>query len=183
MRRLRYSEWGGLLTIGMALLTVTPAFSQMDPTKSKIAKTPNRVVQGEARAIEGDTLSINGTIVRLMGIDSPDRGQRCRNMRGRELDCFTVARRILESLLQGRNVECTIAERDRNRQFKGECRADGVDLGGAMVARGWAFAYRALTPAYASSEAYAQRKGLGLWSGKVEKPWEWRSRRQRETAR
>ena len=86
-------------------------------------------------------------------------------------------------MLKDEEVTCTIAEKDRNGQKMGECRVRGVDLGAAMVSRGWAFAYRSLSPTYVSGEAFAQSRTLGLWAGKVEKPWQWRSRQQRERAR
>lgn len=172
-----------LIAVLAILFPAFPAYAQGGTTKGKVANTPNQTLKGKARALEGDVLSMDGTTVRLMGIDAPDPGQKCKNRYGRELDCFTVGTAVLENLVKGEEVTCTIAEQDRNGQKAGECRVRGVDLGAAMVARGWAFAYRSLSPTYASGEAYAQSKGLGLWAGKVEKPWQWRSRRLRENAR
>lgn len=144
---------------------------------------PNFSLSGPAIAVEGDMLSVNGQAVRLMGIDAPDPGQMCRNRRGSQFDCFAIATSVLRNLVEGADVECTVADKDRNGQNQGECRVRGIDLGGAMVARGWAFAYRSLSPAYASSEAYAQTHRFGLWAGLVEKPWAWRSRMLREQAK
>nr|WP_246501111.1 thermonuclease family protein [Azospirillum rugosum] len=118
-----------------------------------------------------------------MGIDAPDQEQKCKNRYGHELDCFRIATAVLASLVKDEEVSCTIAEQDRFGQRMGECRVRGVDLGAAMVSRGWAFSYRSLSPAYTSGEAFAQSRRLGLWSGKVEKPWQWRSRQLREKAR
>lgn len=159
------------------------AYAQGGTTKGKVANTPNETVKGQGVAVEGDLLTVKGAPVRLMGIDAPDVGQKCRNRYGHELDCFRIATAVLASLIKDQEVTCTIAERDRNGQQMGECRVRGVDLGSAMVSRGWAFAYRSLSPAYASSEAFAQSRRLGLWAGKVEKPWQWRSRQQREQSR
>jgi Micrococcal nuclease (thermonuclease) homologs len=159
------------------------AYAQGGTTKGKVASTPNETLNGRGVAVEGDLLTVNGTPVRLMGIDAPDPGQTCKNRHGHELDCFRIATAVLAGLLKDEEVRCTIAEKDRLGQMNGECRVRGVDLGAAMVARGWAFAYRSLSPTYASSEAFAQSRRLGLWSGKVEKPWQWRSRQQREQAR
>lgn len=144
---------------------------------------PNERLFGRATALEGDLLSIGGEEVRIMGIDAPEPGQMCKNKYGSRYDCFAIARGVLKAMIGTADVECTIAERDRNSQKKGECRVRGIDLGAAMVARGWAFAFRSLTPVYQQSEAYAQSKKLGMWAGQVEKPWEWRSRQLRETAR
>ncbi|HYG85680.1 MAG TPA: thermonuclease family protein [Azospirillum sp.] len=149
----------------------------------KVSAVPNTLLKGTARAVEGDVVSVNGTPVRLMGMDAPDPGQMCKNRYGHELDCFRIATAVLASLIEGEEVECTVADQDRQGRKEGECRVRGVDLGGAMVARGWAFAYRSLTSVYQQNEAYAQSKRMGLWAGRVEKPWEWRSRKLREQAR
>lgn len=152
-------------------------------TKGKVAGTPNETLKGRATALEGDLLSIDATPIRLMGIDAPDPGQKCRNRYGHELDCFKVATAVLAAMVKDEEVTCTIAEKDRTGEKKGECRVRGVDLGAAMVSRGWAFHYASLSMAYQKGEAYAQSKKMGLWAGQVEKPWQWRSRRLREGAR
>ena len=72
---------------------------------------------------------------------------------------------------------------DRTGQQVGVCRVGGTDLAAALVARGWAFAYRRLTPAYVGSEAFAESHRLGMWAGKIETPWQWRSRQLSKTAR
>ena len=183
MTRRPCSKWHSLL-LGLLLIgSAGMAHAQGGAANGKVAGTPNQTLKGRGIATEGDMLSILGTPVRLMGIDAPDVGQKCRNRYGHQLDCFRIATAVLASLIKDREVICTIAEQDRNGQQMGECRVLGVDLGAAMVSRGWAFAYRSLSPTYASSEAFAQSRRLGLWAGKVEKPWQWRSRQQREQAR
>lgn len=182
--------WGGggklgLLTIVIGLLCLlvpTYAAAQKGGTpKGQVLSTPNTAVKGTAVAVEGDLLSVNGTAVRLMGIDAPDPGQKCKNRYGHELDCFRIATAVLANMVKDAEVECTVAEQDRTGEKKGECRVRGVDLGAAMVGRGWAFAYRSLSPVYAQMEAYAQSKRMGLWAGQVEKPSQWRSRQRRES--
>ncbi|WP_448203109.1 thermonuclease family protein [Azospirillum sp. sgz302134] len=167
----------------LVTLTTGTAYAQGGKTKGKVASTPNETLKGKGAAVEGDLLTVNGTPVRLMGIDAPDPGQKCRNRYGHELDCFRIATAVLASLVKDEEITCTIADKDRTGLKMGECRVRGVDLGAAMVARGWAFSYSSLSPTYARSEDYAQSKRLGLWAGKVEKPWQWRSRQQRERAR
>jgi len=151
--------------------------------KGKVAGTANETVKGKALAVEGDLLSIDGTAIRLMGIDAPDPGQKCKNRYGHELDCFKVATAVLAAMVKDEEVTCTVAEKDRNGEKKGECRVRGVDLGAMMVSRGWAFHYASLSAIYQKGEAYAQSKRMGLWAGQVEKPWQWRSRQMREKAR
>lgn len=169
----------GLAVVLLVTAGASPALAQRGGT----ANYPNTRMVGEAVALEGDLLTVAGTPVRLMGIDAPDPGQTCQNRYGSRFDCFRIATAVLGAMVKDSEVDCTVAERDRNGRFIGECRVRGVNLGAAMVSRGWAFAYRSLTSAYQKSEAYAQSKRLGLWSGIVEKPWQWRSRKLREEAR
>jgi len=157
--------------------------NQSAKSRGPIANTPDQTIKGSAMAVEGDLLTVNGTAVRLMGIDAPDPGQKCKNRYGHELDCFKVATAVLANMVKGEEVTCTVTEQDRTGEKKGECRVRGVDLGAAMVARGWAFQYASLSPAYQKGEAYAQSKRLGLWAGQVEKPWQWRSRQIRQNAK
>jgi endonuclease YncB( thermonuclease family) len=151
--------------------------------KGKVAGTPNTSITGRATAVEGDLLTINATPIRLMGVDAPDPGEMCKNRYGHELDCFKVSTAVLANMVKDQEVTCTIAEKDRTGENKGECRVRGVDLGMTMVAMGWAFHYAGLSAAYQRAEAYAQSKKLGLWAGQVEKPWQWRSRMLREKGR
>ena len=170
---------------GLALLGAcgAPAAAQNARGGGKSPNVPNVKIAGQATAVEGDLVMVDGKTVRLMGIDAPDPGQRCKNKYGSAYDCFAIATAVLRNLVENADVECVVADRDRNGMNQGECKVRGVDLGAAMVARGWAFSYRSLTPAYASAEAYAQTNRFGMWAGKVEKPWAWRSRQLREQAK
>lgn len=184
LRRLALVVLGSLVLCGLVL--GGPAAAQTNQAakgRGPIANTPDQTVTGSAMAVEGDLLTVNGMAVRLMGIDAPDPGQKCKNRYGHELDCFKVATAVLANMVKGEEVTCTVTEQDRTGEKKGECRVRGVDLGAAMVSRGWAFQYASLSPAYQKGEAYAQSKRMGLWAGQVEKPWQWRSRQLREKAK
>ncbi len=141
---------------------------------------PAGAITGIGIPMSGDELTVGGTLIRLEGIDAPEPGQMCRNRYGRPFDCDRIATRVLESLISGRTVTCRPVDTDRTGQLIGVCRVAGVDLGAAMVARGWAFAWRSLSHSYAAAEVYAQRRRFGLWAGQVEKPWQYRSRKLRE---
>lgn len=170
MAKPRFSR-AAALAAGLTLLAAVPALAAGG------RQTPG--ISGKATALEGDLLMIDTRQIRLMGIDAPDPGETCRNRYGSSFDCFAIATGVLRALVENRTVNCLVTTRDRNGLELGECRADGVDLGAAMVARGWAFAFRSLSSAYQNNEAYAQSRRLGLWSGQVEKPWEWRSHQLR----
>ena len=48
-------------------------------------------ISGQTRVIDGDTIEIHGLRIRLQGIDTPERYQRCRDARGREYRCGDTA--------------------------------------------------------------------------------------------
>lgn len=175
-----------MVVLAAALALAAPSYAlgqTAGKPKGKVASTPHTTVKGKAVAVEGDLLAVEGTAIRLMGIDAPDPGQKCKNRYGHELDCFKVATAVLAAMIKDEEVVCVVAEKDRTGEKKGECRVRGVDLGAAMVSRGWAFQYAALSAAYQQGEAFAQSKKMGLWAGQVEKPWQWRSRQRREKTR
>jgi endonuclease YncB( thermonuclease family) len=176
--------------LGVLIVALLPAFSTAAPAQraaggsgGKSVNIPNFKISGKAVVVEGDLLSVDAKPIRLMGIDAPDPGQKCKTKYDKEFDCFAIAVAVLRNLVEDADVECVVGDKDRNGMNQGECKVRGVDLGSAMVSRGWAFAYRSLSGAYASSEAYAQTHRFGMWAGKVEKPWAWRSRQLREQAK
>jgi endonuclease YncB( thermonuclease family) len=144
---------------------------------------PHRTVSGTAVAMTGDLITVGGASVRLYGIAAPVPGETCETRYGKTYDCYRHATDILQALIGDTPVTCTITTSDRNGQQIGVCRAGGIDLASAMVSHGWAYAYRRLTPAYAGAEAFAESHRLGMWAGKVETPWQWRSRQLSDTAR
>ena len=134
------------------------------------------VLRGAGSALEGDVVSVSGSMVRLEGIDAPDPGQTCRTRHGSDYDCYTAARSQLQSMLDLGEVTCTVHATDRTQHRIGACKVLGKDLAAAMLVRGWALAYRQLSQEYGGLEARAQARKAGLWAGRVEAPWQWRTR-------
>jgi len=152
-----------LLLVGAFLLSPVTAGAQ-------------ETLTGGAQAVEGDLITVDGTNVRLYGIDAPDFGQQCENVRGATYDCFDLSRRALDMLIGGRQVTCEMKKGVNTDVRLAVCRADGQDLAAGMAAAGYALAYRRLTGDYVRHEARAMSHRRGLWAGRVEPPWLWRSR-------
>lgn len=131
---------------------------------------------GTGMAVEGDVVSVNGSAVKLWGIDAPDAGQTCQTKANQPYDCFNRAKDELSRLIGQNQVTCYERGTDRNGQSVGTCAVNGLDLAALMVRNGWALAYHELSPQYANLEAYAQARTRGLWTGRVEPPWRYRSR-------
>ena len=162
-----------------AALALAPAV----PAEAQIMYDPPQPLDGIAVVIDGDRLNVNGLPVRLYGIDAPDLGQFCLSARGRSYDCGAVARDMLERLIGTRQVQCSIFSVLTNDDQVGACAVDGHDLAAAMVIRGWAFPVPSLATRYESLESRAQSARAGVWSGRAERPWNWRRRQGAEPDR
>ena len=138
------------------------------------------VIEGQATVIDGDTIEIHGQRIRLHGIDAPEARQTCER-NGQPYRCGQQAAMVLADMIGRRTVLCEAPGgetlgRDRYGRVIGRCRAGGRDLGEALVAAGWAVAYRRYSRDYVPAEKEAQRLGAGIWAGRFEMPAEFRKR-------
>lgn len=85
-------------------------------------------LSGPARAIDGDTIRIGETSVRIWGIAAPERSE----PGGRE------ATAAMADLLARGQVSCLDSGDRSHGRVVAACTVAGVDIGGAMVASGWA---------------------------------------------
>ena len=159
------------LTVLVGPATDGRAQSQLDPYET----AEGRPVAEDV--IEGDLLRVGGTQVRLYGIDAPDVGQQCESRRGQPYDCGAAARNILSMFVRDRDVACTLYAMNADGNMVGRCFVGESDLSLAMVRGGWAFSYRSLSWRYESAQAHARTERSGIWSGRAEAPWVWRSQR------
>ena len=172
-----------LAALRLALTALPAAAADQKKTQPPPATGPNPTVSGPAVAMSGDLVTVGGASVRLKGIAAPMAGETCETRYGAIYDCYRKSTDVLQALIGNNEVSCEIVTTDRTGQKVGLCRVGNTDLGAAMVARGWAFAYRRLSPAYVPSEAFAESHRLGMWAGRVEMPWQWKSRKLTDTAK
>ncbi len=132
-------------------------------------------VAGPARVVDGDTIVVDGTRVRLAGIDAPESRQQCWRPQG-VWSCGRIAKAVLVALIDGRAVNCTERGHDRYRRIVGVCSVEGIEINRAMVAGGWALAYRSISRAYVRDEDDAREAARGVWSSTFLPPWSWRRR-------
>jgi len=109
------------------------------------------------RVADGDTIVAGAAHFRLWGIEAPDLRQVCPDGWPAGLE----ARRALEAMIRDRRVACEDRGTDRYRRRLSLCRADGRDLGAAMVAMGMAWATPS-PPDYGGIEQNARSERLGL---------------------
>lgn len=125
--------------------------------------------------IDGDSLVVDGTTYRLHGIDAPDPDQICAD----GWPAGYAAEEYLGELTEGKLITCMPTTGQRNDETMAICRADGVDLGAAMVTGGHALAFVPYSARYIKQEAAAASAGRGMHAHKCLAPWKWRARLRR----
>lgn len=147
------------------------------PAHAQVAYDPFLTIGGVPEVIDGDRIAVDGRIVRLYGIDAPEVGQICRTARGRPYECGEAAQAMLRRLIGPNDVTCTIYSSPNGMDaMVGRCQAGGVDLGGALVARGWAWRLPSLSDRYGREQSTAQARRRGIWAAPNVPAWIWRAR-------
>ena len=160
-----------------------PAFSH--PLKRGMRGTDDaQITLHVSRVIDGDTfegrldnggnpgvnpwmVQLTKIVVRINGIDAPERGQYYGD----------VATLHLQWLISGKAVGLKLKQKDTYGRWIATAYLDGADIGAEMLKEGLAWHYKEhdSNPRYAQLEAEAKQAGLGLWSDdRAVPPWEWR---------
>lgn len=155
-----------------ALISLIAIILLAGPTVAAATAT----ITGIARISDGDTISIEDTRIRLNGIDAPETDQVCINATEKTYACGIAAREALVRLVRDRTVSCTGNEIDRYDRRIMTCFVGETDINAAMVAGGWALAFRRYSDIYVGEEQIARSQQAGLWSGALIAPWDWRHR-------
>ena len=142
------------------------------------------VVLHVSRVIDGDTfegrldnggnpgvnpwmVQLTKIVVRINGIDAPERGQYYGD----------VATLHLQWLISGKAVGLKLKQKDTFGRWIATAYHDGADIGAEMLKEGLAWHYKEhdSNPLYARLEREAKQAGRGLWSDdRAVPPWKWR---------
>ena len=146
-----------------------------------IAGDMGKPITGTARVLDGDTIEITGQRIRLAAIDAPENDQTCGrpsrvSFLGEIYECGQDAAALLAELMRGQTVICIPQDQDRYNRTIAVCGTPmTVDLGGAMVRRGWAVPYLKYGGSiYLEQERQAKAEKLGMHSGRFTMPEQWR---------
>ena len=112
-----------------------------------IALFADQEVVGHPRVIDGDSLQIATSRIRLVGIDAPEMGQKCRIALEKQY-CGELSKDHLAALIGNSRIRCEWSR--------------------------LALAYRRYTDKYVLQEDIAREAGAGLWSAEFVPPWDWR---------
>ena len=160
----------------LALATAAAAQSSDDDTVVPPVAKPRFTV------VDGDTVKFGPQLVRLYGIDAPERGQTCNDGQWR---AGALAPKALEDFIAGRPVICRQVDTGRKTNPPvAQCFAGDDDLQEKMVAAGWAWALPASSKdRYVPDERDAALRNVGVHAHKCLPPAEWRAMIRREAQR
>lgn len=131
-------------------------------------------ISGPARVVDGDSLEVGGQSVRLFGIDAPEWTQVCRRD-GADWAAGRAAAFWLRARAEGKTVRCVVEDEDGHYHRRvATCHLGRRDLNRAIVAAGWAVAYRRYSDRYVKVEQAARAGQRGIWRGECDPPEEWR---------
>ena len=160
------------MTVG-AVATGALAQSSDDDTSLPPVPKPRFTV------VDGDTVKFGPQLVRLFGIDAPERSQTCDDGHWR---AGALARKALEDFIAGRPVTCRLVDPERKTNPPvAQCFAGDDDLQEKMVSAGWAWALPANSKdRYVPDERDAALRKVGVHAHKCMPPAEWRAILRRE---
>jgi endonuclease YncB( thermonuclease family) len=130
-------------------------------------------VFGPGKAKDGDSLMVGDKEVRLFGIDAPEFDQSCKRD-GQDWNCGASAADTLAQLVTGKSVVCSTVGTDQHGRTLGRCMVGATDVNRAMVASGYAVAFRRYSSDYVSAEDSARVTKRGIWAGTFQMPSDYR---------
>ncbi len=141
----------------------------------------DKKISGKARVIDGDSIKVNRHEIRLFGLDAPEYKQKCLNNQNAEYNCGIVSKEFLKNLIQGKQVECKYAERDKYDRYLSKCFIDNKSVNEEIVKNGMAVIYNfsESSDKMDSLEEYAKANKYGIWQGSFELPKDYRKNNPR----
>ena len=123
-----------------------------------------------ATNVDGDKIDIGGTRYRLFGVAAPDVRQICDDGYPAGAEAILA----LRGLVTGRRVDCESRGRDPSGRVLALCRANGRDIGEALVRAGMAWADPRTGRDYVEVERDARTDRLGVHDHACLLPDAWR---------
>jgi len=128
----------------------------------------------DIEVIDGDSFQVGSKTYQLAGIDAPELGQACDDGGHLSLCGLTAAyelRKLFE--LETGPIECAI-ESDADRP-EAVCLIGDSEISVLLLKDGSVVALPDSAPYYRASEHRARHARLGIWSGTLVPPWDWRN--------
>ena len=137
------------------------------------------IVAGKPYVIDGDTVEISGHSIRLIGIDAPERKQKCLKQ-NTTYSCGIASTSALKKMVGNSAVACHGWQKDIYQRLLATCylahqNTGDKSLNQKMVRAGWAVSYND----YYLAENRARKEKRGLWAGEFQTPSDWRQENRR----
>ena len=141
-----------------------------------------KIISGIAKVTDGDTIRIDKKKIRLLGIDAPEKKQKCSKAWltisfisfSKDYPCGQISSDKLKKRINNKVLICKWSNKDRYKRFIAECFENKKNINAWMVRNGYAVAYTKYSKKYVAQENIAIKDKSGLWSGTFEMPWDWR---------
>jgi endonuclease YncB( thermonuclease family) len=135
---------------------------------------PEGAIVGTASVIDADTLDIRSERIRLVGVDAPESGQKCKDASGALVRCGSTAANALDAWINRNPVTCASEGTDRYQRVLGKCSVRGQSVQDWLVRNGYAVAYREYSTEFVPAEIAAREAKAGIWAGEFVMPSDWR---------
>jgi endonuclease YncB( thermonuclease family) len=172
------SAAAGLLLVGSLVAGTSRTSSLSVASLNPFSST---MVEGTASAVSGDVLRLKGQLVRLDGIEAPERDQRCGTTaptkgQSKRWACGEAAAEMLSRTVRGKTVRCSLSGQDDLGRPRGSCLIGEQNVGAELVRVGLAFSDGGLLSGFGSLEREARNQKLGIWRGDADRPSEHRAK-------
>ncbi|WP_187153087.1 thermonuclease family protein [Campylobacter volucris] len=131
---------------------------------------PNSYVNTKViRVVDGDTIEVKmndkEAIVRLFGIDAPEKNQAYGQM----------SKKFLSAIVLNKDIVLNVKDEDKYGRILAIVYLNDKDINQVMVANGYAWAYEHYSDLYVKDQQLAQSAKKGLWEEKDPiEPYKWR---------
>jgi endonuclease YncB( thermonuclease family) len=155
-----------------------PSLPSMSLSSFVPFKASDPPITGRASVVAGDMLRIGETMIRIDGVEAPDREQSCARSDNRRWRCGEAAQSALSRLISGKQVRCEPISKDSSGVLRATCFIGSNDVAAALVTGGHVLAESGMLARYRAEQGTAREAKAGLWgsSGEPERPAAWRSR-------
>ncbi|MEP2472549.1 MAG: thermonuclease family protein, partial [Paracoccaceae bacterium] len=132
-------------------------------------------IQGEISVFDGDTLEIEPMLIRLHGVDAPEKSQSCKRAGQGAWRCGSAASKRLSELIHEKEVSCEALDRDPYGWIVSRCAVDGQDIGTVLINEGLAWAFIEYSSDYVALDEVVRARGVGVWQEASQTPWDYRN--------
>jgi endonuclease YncB( thermonuclease family) len=164
----------GVETSSTSTLPEAPAVPEATVAEANPPPAPAGAIVGTASVIDADTLDIRSERIRLVGVDAPESGQKCKDAKGVLVRCGTTAANALDAWIARNPVTCISEGKDRYQRTLGKCSVRGQSVQDWLVRNGHAVAYRDYSTEFVPAEIAAREARAGIWAGEFVTPSDWR---------